>query len=161
MVKCIRHIQVIHAIPLTLAKFTNSRKHISYENVGNVSQIYLQQIIQVIQWRHVSLAKSNFAIRRWKIHSHSKINACFVCGLHVICVCKAYNTVHKYACAELSSNLCSDVQLEQDVNGATAWRKSRFWHSGGNRCFSEFRCSRPIRLQHFNLVIPPSSWIIG
>ena len=82
MVKCIRHIQVIHAIPLTLAKFTNSRKRISYENVGNVSQIYLQQIIQVIQWRHVSLAKSNFAIRRWKIHSHSKINACFVCGLH-------------------------------------------------------------------------------
>ena len=64
MVKCTRHIQVIHAIPLTLAKFTNSRKHISYENVGNVSQIYLQQIIQVIQWRHVSLAKSKFVIRR-------------------------------------------------------------------------------------------------
>ena len=68
----------------------------------------------------------------------------------VICLCKVYNTVDEYACAEMSPNLCSAAQLEEHVNGGKVrWSCAilAFWSP-------EFRCSRPIRLQHPSYYIP-------
>lgn len=48
-------------------------------------------------------------------------------GLHGQLGFKAYNAVLKYICAKMISNLCSAVQLEQDVNGGTRCQELRFW----------------------------------
>ena len=48
----------------------------------------------------------------------------------VIFLCKVYNTVDKYVCAEMSPNLCSAAQLEEHVNGGKVrWscQELQFW----------------------------------
>ena len=76
-------------------------------------------------------------------------------GIYVL---KAYNAVPKYFCVGMSPNLCSAVKLEADVNGGNEVPElselSILGHLEGTGATCEFRCSRPIRLQHPSYYIP-------